>query len=54
MAQRSCDVCGKQKDLEGGKTCENGHFVCKQCINKSAGIFSKPLDRCPLDKSKLK
>jgi hypothetical protein len=31
MPKRLCVVCAKEKDLEGGKTCEKGHFVCKGC-----------------------
>jgi len=26
MSKRKCDACGKEKDVKGGKTCENGHF----------------------------
>lgn len=28
MPKRRCDACGKEKDVSGGKTCENGHFIC--------------------------
>ena len=31
MPERVCDSCGKKKDVGGGKTCENGHFLCKAC-----------------------
>lgn len=53
MAKRVCDKCGKEKDLLGGKTCEKGHFLCKQCAvefgvfttheQKSCPICNKPL-----------
>ena len=26
MSRRTCDTCGKDKPLEGGKTCTKGHF----------------------------
>jgi hypothetical protein len=55
MPERSCDVCGKTKPLDGGKTCDNGHFVCKQCVHKNDNVFgSGPLKRCPIDKTPLK
>lgn len=28
MAKRICDACGKNKELEGGKTCEKGILFC--------------------------
>lgn len=28
---RTCDTCGKDKPLSGGKTCRDGHFTCKNC-----------------------
>ena len=31
MSRRICDTCGKDKSLEGGKTCKKGHFTCKDC-----------------------
>ena len=48
MSQRTCDSCGEPKDLRGGKTCESGHFVCKDCVWKPAGFFSGPMKYCPL------
>ena len=45
MATRVCDVCGKKKDLSGGKTCEKGHFVCSSC--KNLGMFSVRT-KCPI------
>src|SRR4051812_29329998 len=37
MSQRVCDECGKTKEVSGGKTCENGHFVCKDCLWEGTG-----------------
>ena len=37
MSQRTCDSCGKAKDVSGGKTCEKGHFICKDCVWKGTG-----------------
>lgn len=37
MSQRTCVSCGEARDLKGGKTCDSGHFVCTQCVWKSAG-----------------
>lgn len=31
MSKRTCDACGKDKPLEGGKSCTKGHFTCKDC-----------------------
>ena len=52
MAERICDSCGKKKQLEGGKTCEKGHFVCYSCRN--VGVFSSGRATCPICKTKLK
>jgi hypothetical protein len=30
-SSRTCDSCGKDKPLSGGKTCTKGHFTCKDC-----------------------
>lgn len=54
MSARTCDSCGEWKDLEAGKTCETGHFVCKSCVWKPAGIFAGPLKNCPLCKKPLR
>jgi NMD protein affecting ribosome stability and mRNA decay len=51
MSKRICDVCGKEKDVAGGKTCENGHFICKDCYWKTAGLsglISSPTKYCPI------
>ena len=52
MATRICDVCGKKKDLSGGKTCEKGHFVCAGC--KYMGPFSGNRTQCPICKKPLR
>jgi len=47
MPKRKCDACGKEKDVKGGKVCENGHFICSSCVNP--GGFLVPKRRaCPL------
>lgn len=45
MPKRICDVCGKETEVHGGKTCENGHFVCAKHVH--AGMFST-LKTCPI------
>jgi hypothetical protein len=45
MAKRKCDKCQKEKDMEGGKICERGHFFCRGCQYE----FTK----CPVDRTKL-
>jgi hypothetical protein len=54
MAKRVCSSCGKEKELEGGKICEKGHFICKQCVYKGSDlIFTYEKNKCPVCKSKL-
>jgi transposase-like protein len=48
MQKRICDACGKERELKGGKVCDNGHFICKECLWKSAGLFGGPRKTCPL------
>lgn len=52
MAERVCDVDGKKEHIEGGRTCESGHFICKKHVysgviviheKKSCPICKKPL-----------
>lgn len=52
MATRICDVCGKKKDLSGGKTCEKGHFTCSGC--QYMGPFSGRRTQCPICKKPLR
>lgn len=55
MAKRSCANCGKDKDIEGGRICEKGHFICKTCVNKDSDFFfSRPKTKCPVCGTKLK
>jgi hypothetical protein len=51
--ERICDVCGVKKKLEGGKTCENGHFICY--TDRNTGFFGgggKTV--CPICKAPLR
>ena len=48
MSRRICDKDGNEKELKGGKTCENGHFICKECLWQPAGFFSGPMKYCPI------
>jgi len=52
MPRRICDSCGKEKDVSGGKTCENSHFVCRDCIY--GGFFGPDRTACPLCKKSLR
>lgn len=55
MSKRICDSCGKKKNVKGGKTCTNGHFICKKCVYETQGaIFGGPRKQCPLCKKPLK
>jgi hypothetical protein len=54
--RRICDSCGKEKDVKGGRTCENGHFICKDCVWAGVGLlsFGGDLKYCPLCKKPLR
>lgn len=52
MAKRICDSCGKEKDVSGGKTCENSHFICSSCIY--GGFFGSTKSSCPLCRKPLR
>jgi hypothetical protein len=55
MAQRVCDSCGKDKPVEGGRTCESGHFICKECVWAGSGFLSQNDKKyCPVCKKKLR
>jgi hypothetical protein len=45
MSKRICDKCGKEKEVPGGKTCINGHFICSSCVSD---FFGWSLKTCPL------
>lgn len=47
MPRRKCDACGKEKDISGGKTCENGHFICSECAG-TRSIWFGERHTCPL------
>ena len=53
MAKRSCAKCGKEKDVEGARICEKGHFICKSCVWETSGLLSGERKVCPLDKTRL-
>jgi len=56
MPRRMCDSCGKERDVSGGRTCENGHFICKECVYPSgfSALISGPRNQCPLCKKYLR
>jgi rubrerythrin len=47
MAQRICSVCGKKKEISGGKICEKDHFVCMDDVY-SGVIFIDEKKSCPI------
>lgn len=53
MAERVCIVCNKKKNMEGGKICERGHFVCRSCVY-TGGFIRPDRTHCPTDKTKLR
>ncbi len=53
MAERICDKCGKKKKVEGGKTCESGHFICKDDAWEGSWMPSQ-VKYCPLCKKPLR
>ena len=53
MAKRTCVACGKERDVSGVKTCEKGHFICKDCVY-SGVIFISEKAHCPIDKKPLR
>ena len=52
MAKRICARCGKEKDISGGKVCEKGHFICKDCV-WDTGLFKPDRKYCPVCNKKL-
>lgn len=46
MGRRICSNCGKEKDVSGGKTCPNDHFICWECV--SGGFLAPSRTTCPL------
>jgi hypothetical protein len=53
MSQRTCDACGKERDVSGGKTCAKAHFICRDCVYSGIVIISEKA-YCPLCKKPLK
>jgi hypothetical protein len=53
MAKRTCDACGKERDVSGGKTCAKAHFICRDCVYSGIVIISEKA-YCPLCKTPLK
>lgn len=39
--KRICAGCGETKQVNGGKVCEKGHFLCASCQRR--------VTRCPID-----
>jgi len=47
--KRTCDACGKEKDVSGGKTCEKGHFICSSCKTVDGFMSAcNPRTKCPV------
>jgi hypothetical protein len=54
MSKRICDADGKEEDVQGGKTCENGHFICKKHVWSGPMLFPSEEKYCPLCKKPLR
>jgi len=52
MAKRVCGECGRDKDVSGGKVCEKGHFICKECVYRGVFLISEK-GHCPIYKKPL-
>jgi hypothetical protein len=50
MTKRICAGCGLEKDVYGGKICQNGHFICKACVPQAGlgTLISGYNPKCPL------
>ncbi len=46
--KRTCDACGKEKEINDGKTCERGHFICSSCKWVSGFISRDIRKKCPV------
>jgi hypothetical protein len=53
VAERTCDVDGKKRSIEGGKTCENGHFICKDHVYSGIIIIDQR-KHCPICRKPLR
>jgi hypothetical protein len=55
MPKRICSVCGKEKDVQGGKVCEKGHFICKDDVWSAPSLVGAAERKiCPLDSKPLR
>lgn len=57
MSKRTCDSCGKTRELRGGKVCEKrSHFLCSSCANPTGhlGLFTFPKSKCLVCGSRLR
>ena len=56
MATRTCDYKGHVRDLSGGRVCESGHFICKECVwgGTGGGFFGGGMQTCPLCRKRLR
>lgn len=53
MPERICDSCGKKRSVQGGKTCERGHFICKSCVYSGVILISEK-KACPVCRKPLR
>jgi hypothetical protein len=56
MPKRICDSHGEEVDVQGGKTCPKGHFICKKCVwsGSGGGLLGDGLKTCPICKQPLR
>ena len=56
MPRRICDANGKNVDVQGGKVCSNGHFICKDHVwaGTGGGFLGDGLKACPICKTPLR
>lgn len=54
MPKRTCDACGKEKDVSGGATCSTGHFICSSCKYIKGFISDTKRTQCPICKQALR
>jgi endogenous inhibitor of DNA gyrase (YacG/DUF329 family) len=52
--KRTCDACGKEKELSNGKTCEKGHFICSNCKKIDGFLSTSTRTKCPICGKPLK
>ena len=55
MATRTCDYKGHVRDLSGGRVCESGHFICKECVwGGPRRVLGGGMQTCPLCRKRLR